>query len=242
MSKQQFQKNNNAKPNINPANKINAKASANAKKPNLLKQITHHIMEGFSQCYTTKLYNGCNLARFVLKWCLYERRCDVKRVLNNKILSWSAVVMWMAVIFWFSAQNGDTSGSTSGNFIEFIAKIFNPNYENLTELQKFEIISSWQLIVRKTAHFSEYAVLGILSANALRTYNLSNTLKRLLPCVICLVYATSDEIHQYFVPDRACRALDVLIDTSGGVTGVALFCLVAWLVSRRRKRKEEKAL
>lgn len=162
----------------------------------------------------------------------------MKRLFANKTVSWIAVAIWMALIFWFSAQNGETSGSTSGNFIEFVAKIFNPNFENLTESQRSEIISSWQLVVRKTAHFSEYAVLGILSANALRTYNLSTTAKRLFPCAICLVYAVSDEIHQYFVPDRACRALDVLIDTSGGVTGVVVFCLLAWVVSRK-KRKEE---
>ncbi len=164
----------------------------------------------------------------------------MKKIYINRTLSAVAVAVWMAVIFIFSAQNGDTSGSTSGNIIEFIAKIFNPDYENLSVDQKTEIITSWQLVVRKTAHFSEYAVLGVLSANALRTYNLSRAVKFLLPCAICFVYAISDEIHQYFVPDRACRALDVLIDTAGGITGTAIFCFLAWFISRKRARKKAK--
>ncbi len=165
----------------------------------------------------------------------------MKKLYINRTLSAVAVFVWMVVIFVFSAQNGDTSGSTSGNFIEFIAKIFKPDFDSLSESDKAEIIASWQLIVRKTAHFSEYAVLGALSANALRTYSLSKTLKRLLPCGICLLYAISDEIHQYFVPDRACRALDVLIDTLGGITGTVIFCLLAWLISRRKLRKKGEA-
>ena len=164
----------------------------------------------------------------------------MKKLCINRTLSAIAVLMWMAVIFVFSAQNGDTSGSTSGSLIELIAKIFNPDYDSLTEAEKLEIIASWQLVVRKTAHFSEYAVLGALSANALRTYPLSNAFKRLLPCGICLLYAISDEIHQYFVPDRACRALDVCIDTLGGITGTAIFCTLAWIIARRRLKKELK--
>lgn len=165
----------------------------------------------------------------------------MKKPCVNRTLSAVAVFVWMVVIFVFSAQNGDTSGATSGNLIEFIAKIFNPDFDNMTEAERLEIITSWQLIVRKTAHFSEYAVLGALSANALRTYPLSNALKRLLPCGICLVYAISDEIHQCFVPDRACRALDVCIDTLGGITGTAIFCTLAWLITRRKHKKEKKA-
>lgn len=165
----------------------------------------------------------------------------MKKLCINRTVSAVAVFIWMVVIFIFSAQNGNTSGAASGSIIEFIAKIFNPDYDGLTEAERLEIIASWQLTVRKAAHFSEYAVLGALSANALKTYPLSNTFKGLLPCAICLVYAISDEIHQYFVPDRACRALDVCIDTLGGITGTVIFCVLAWLISRRRLKKEKNA-
>lgn len=40
--------------------------------------------------------------------------------------------------------------------------------------------------------------------------------------IICFLYALSDEIHQYFVPGRACRVFDVIVDTAGSV----FFCLL----------------
>ena len=43
--------------------------------------------------------------------------------------------------------------------------------------------------------------------------------------VACILYATTDEIHQCFVPGRACKALDVLIDSLGSCTGVFLLSL-----------------
>ena len=50
----------------------------------------------------------------------------------------------------------------------------------------------------------------------------------LITIAICFLYAVSDEIHQYFVPGRACRLFDVLIDTSGS----AFFCLVYYVYTK----------
>ena len=36
----------------------------------------------------------------------------------------------------------------------------------------------------------------------------------------CFLYACTDELHQYFVPGRACRFKDVMIDTAGAFTGI----------------------
>ena len=54
----------------------------------------------------------------------------------------------------------------------------------------------------------------------------------LITILICFLYALSDEIHQSFVPGRACRALDVLIDTSGS----AFFCLVYFIAYKVKNR------
>ena len=48
------------------------------------------------------------------------------------------------------------------------------------------------------------------------------TLGILLILIFVLIYAISDEVHQYFVPGRAMALRDVLIDFSGGFTA----CLV----------------
>ncbi len=50
--------------------------------------------------------------------------------------------------------------------------------------------------------------------------------KYLLSILICIIYATSDEIHQILVPGRACQIRDVLIDSIGSITGVYLYKLI----------------
>jgi VanZ family protein len=77
--------------------------------------------------------------------------------------------------------------------------------------------------VRKTAHFLEYFIMYSLAYNALYE---KGSLKRsfLISLLIVFLYACSDEFHQLFVPGRACRFTDVLIDTSGGLlAGLILY-------------------
>lgn len=164
----------------------------------------------------------------------------MKRLYFDRIASAVAVVLWMAVIFLFSAQNGSSSGSMSAGVTEALARLLTPGFDELSPLAQAETVEAMHLFVRKAAHFSEYAVLGMLTVNALRTYRLNKALRFILPVATCLVYAVSDEIHQYFIPDRACRAFDVFIDTMGGLTGTLILLGLMWLIKRRRKRKELK--
>ena len=96
-----------------------------------------------------------------------------------------------------------------------------------------ELLEAWHLLIRKGAHFTEYAVLAALVANALR---ICGKLRWYLPVIISAAYAVTDEIHQYFVPGRACRLLDVTIDTSGAVFGTAVFALGIFLLNKRHRK------
>lgn len=60
----------------------------------------------------------------------------------------------------------------------------------------------------------------------------------LFAAVFSCIYASSDEIHQLFVPGRAGQVRDVLIDTSGAVAGILLAILIRkiWLKSREKNR------
>lgn len=163
-----------------------------------------------------------------------------RSVVTDRIVSAAAVVVLMVLIFMFSAQNADTSSQTSGSVIKSAAKAFNKDFVNLTVEKQDEIVASWQLVVRKTAHFSEYALLGFLTANAIRTYRLKTYLRAMLPPLICFAYAFGDELHQYFVPGRACRFTDMLIDTSGAIVGALLFAGFFKLILKYRRRKNDK--
>lgn len=79
------------------------------------------------------------------------------------ITSWTAVILWMLVIFCFSAQNADQSSGTSGGFAKFLAKILYRDFNTIDKPSQDILINKCQFIVRKTAHFTVYATLGILT-------------------------------------------------------------------------------
>ena len=150
---------------------------------------------------------------------------------NSQMLAWLGIAAWMVVIFLFSAQNDTQSGDTSGVVVRWFLSLIYPGFEGFLPERQTELLEFWHLIIRKGAHFTEYGVLAILVANALR---LCGKLRWFLPVITSAAYAVTDEIHQYFVPGRACRLLDVGIDTCGAVFGTAVFALVLYLTKKRK--------
>jgi VanZ family protein len=84
------------------------------------------------------------------------------------------------------------------------------------------------LLLRKSAHFAEYALLTVLWWRALRTRTAEST-ALVAAFVIAVGYAITDEIHQTSVEGRIGSPLDVLIDSAGAATA-------ATLAARRRRK------
>jgi VanZ like family len=74
-----------------------------------------------------------------------------------------------------------------------------------------------ELLLRKLAHVTEYAVLTFCWWRALRGIGVSreNRVAIALAIGIALVYSASDEFHQTFVRGRHGTPVDVLIDSIG---------------------------
>ena len=154
---------------------------------------------------------------------------------SKRTFAWVPVSLWLIVIFLFSAQNAEQSGNTSTGIVRWVVGLLYSGFEGFPPEKQAEILHLFQLLVRKGAHFTEYAVLAMLVSNALR---LAGKFRWKLPVIISAAYAVTDEIHQYFVPGRACRLLDVIIDTSGAAFGTAIFVLgLLHLKKRKDKRK-----
>ena len=91
---------------------------------------------------------------------------------------------------------------------------------------------AWYIVVvRKIAHFSEYALLVACWWRALRTVTSPNRALA-LAYAITVAYAATDEFHQTFVAGRVGTVHDVLIDAAGAAVAVALIVLA----TRRRAR------
>lgn len=87
-----------------------------------------------------------------------------------------------------------------------------------------ERIQLVHLLIRKGAHFTEYAVLGLLAARAF--WNSSHDLLRrswfVAGLLLVIAHALVDEYHQSFVPNRSASLVDCLIDVFGGLTALVV--------------------
>ena len=111
-------------------------------------------------------------------------------VRSRAVSLWLPVVAWAAVIFALSSIPHLSSG-----------------------------LGTWDTVLRKCAHVTEYAILSALLLRALG---------RALPAFLAaLAYAASDELHQHFVRGRHSSGVDVAIDAAGILVG-----LLAWTRAR----------
>lgn len=123
---------------------------------------------------------------------------------------WLLVILWMILIFLFSSESGITSTGTSNFFVKRVAFL---EYIGISS-------STLTFLIRKSAHFFLYFILGILVLNAI-----SGIRKAwLVSLLFCLLYACTDEVHQLFVIGRSGELKDVLVDFIGSILGIYCMC------------------
>ena len=90
--------------------------------------------------------------------------------------------------------------------------------------------------IRKLAHFSEYACMGVLLYGVWRPWKERG--RKLYLLIVCWVFvsAGADEFHQLFIPGRYGCFADVVLDTCGGAFGL-FACICVEKIVRRRKQK-----
>lgn len=138
--------------------------------------------------------------------------------LKNKTIR-ILTILWILFIFSNSLIVGKTSGNISGHFSAILLSWIN-NAGFFIEEQLFHHY------IRKTAHFTEYAVLGALAAAAV-SHEVSEHRKTFFISLWILIPAV-DETIQLFVPGRSGAVKDCLIDMSGYITGA--FCMYVLLL------------
>lgn len=144
----------------------------------------------------------------------------------------SALIFWAIFIFIMSSFSAPSSSSQSSFFVRPLQTIVpSANPYTLT------------VIIRKTAHFIEYAILGLLAVvtfyayvNSKKSQNqpsksfksrspgFSPCLRPIILLILaCAMYSITDEFHQSFVPGRSPQPTDIMIDTIGVITGIIMF-------------------
>lgn len=145
-----------------------------------------------------------------------------------KVINFIFLVAWMGLVFYFSSEIGNESSSTSGNTIRKIITFFNDEIK-LEDLNY--IVETYQPIVRKIAHFTLYTTGGVIIYNFINKFKINRSKKIIFSLLIGVLYAITDELHQYFVPGRSSKILDVIIDSSGIITGILLFIIFIKIIS-----------
>jgi VanZ family protein len=148
-------------------------------------------------------------------------------VLGRFFKYWLPLVFWMCVIFCASTGLGRPDNTS---------RIIVPLLRWLDPHMSEEMIDTIHHYIRKAAHFTEYAILGVLlwrfvyfdpAMAAYRTRSFGMAL------LLAALYASSDEFHQKFVPGRESAVGDVAIDTCGAGFGL----VTVWSIRRLRPKK-----
>lgn len=84
-------------------------------------------------------------------------------------------------------------------------------------------IASVQLVVRKCAHLTEYAILAALFYRALRHTRRFQNSAAIFALVFAAISAGLDEFHQSFVASRTASPWDVMIDCIGALSGLVIY-------------------
>ena len=128
----------------------------------------------------------------------------------------------MGIIFFLSSRNADESSEQSDWLLNILNVIFGEGAFTM-------------FIVRKFAHFSEFALLCFLF-NFSFYYTYSKN-KLLLSLGLTSLYAATDEFHQRFVEGRACQLTDWAIDTAGAIAGLLAFLILTLIIKKIKQKK-----
>jgi VanZ family protein len=138
-----------------------------------------------------------------------------------------------ALAFIFYASTGAMAASNTSRIIGPLVRWLFPDIGEAS-------LVAVHMVVRKCAHFTEYAALALLAARAFLGSSQDFLRRRWLVAAFALVacVALADEFNQSFYDSRTGTIRDSLLDCAGGAT--ALVVLRLWR-GRKRRRPSERA-
>ena len=150
----------------------------------------------------------------------------MKRKLCFRIIFAILVLGIMATVFLFSSQSGGESNHLSQGVLEHILNFFHIQADPLK-------LDWYNLVLRKIAHFSLYFLLGAGAMGFLLTTPLKKKYCFMLSILFCVLFAATDEYHQFLLGTRNGNVMDILLDSMGAMTGVG----VVGVWGKRKKSK-----
>lgn len=138
--------------------------------------------------------------------------------MRERVWRYAPLILWMGFIGFASSVEFSTANTS---------RIVRPLLLWLFPTISEESIAFVHFFTRKAAHFTEYAVLGLLAARAFSGSS-HQVLRRswfLAGMLLIVAWALLDEFHQSFVPSRTASLSDSIVDVAGGLAGLTGFYL-----------------
>lgn len=135
-----------------------------------------------------------------------------------------ATLLWVVFIFGNSLKPAGESSEDSSFFLEIIHQV--PFLRWISHL-----------LLRKMAHFFEFFVLGVLLCFDFNPIWRKNIFYLSFPMLVSLIIPLADETIQAFAEGRGSSVIDVWIDFSGALTGIAVVAALLLLRNYKTKKK-----
>jgi VanZ family protein len=126
-----------------------------------------------------------------------------------------AATLWACQIYWMSSSSKLTSDQTRSYLAILLERWFGLHPAEST-------VRLIGVVIRKSVHVAEYAVLAFLVFRALEGIFATGRRREAWCFAITALYAVSDELHQMFVPGRGASMVDWGIDLAGVLLAIAL--------------------
>lgn len=153
-----------------------------------------------------------------------------------RILTTVLTAAVMVLIFCFSTESAERSDQTSGKISRQVVYMVYPNYDQKTTEEQQACYEMVQHHVRKTAHFTEYAVLGMMIRFCLASWFGRRSGLSAAAWITGTLYSGTDELHQLLIDGRSGQWTDVLLDSCGVLTGVLIAGLILLLTWKKRRQ------
>ena len=140
----------------------------------------------------------------------------MKRTKKRMTLCICLLIVCLAFIWGNSLTNGEDSGNLSGGIMEWINTFLRLDASGADTLHH---------LIRKGAHFTEFACLGLLLTWLFGMMGEKKGHLFCMPLLFGMMAACADETIQVFTPDRGPSPIDIWIDTCGVAAGIMILIL-----------------
>lgn len=148
--------------------------------------------------------------------------------------------LWIVVIFSFSSTKGEKSASQSQTVTQSVVRVFDKDYTMPEKVEPKSRDQIYDTVLRKLAHLSIYACLGVLMFLTVKTLTKKEKyyFAAKLSVPLSILISIGDEYNQTLTEGRSGRFYDVCIDTAGILIGTFI---IIFIVKKLLKNKAKAA-